>query len=118
MEKKKMEDKKKEQERLKQEELKRKEQERKQQEEQRKQEEKSKQQKTAVYDEPPQGEEDGSSENDNVYDQIDEEDDQYENTGAVPGANGHGGGICAIALYDYQAMADDEISFDPNDIIT
>jgi len=53
-----------------------------------------------------------------LYDQIDEEDDQYENTGAVPGANGHSGGICAIALYDYQAMADDEISFDPNDIIT
>ena len=28
------------------------------------------------------------------------------------------GGISAIALYDYQAMAEDEISFDPNDIIT
>ena len=27
-------------------------------------------------------------------------------------------GLCAIALYDYQAAADDEISFDPNDIIT
>lgn len=27
-------------------------------------------------------------------------------------------GICAMALYDYQASADDEISFDPNDIIT
>merc|ERR1712037_486051 len=31
---------------------------------------------------------------------------------------GKSGGISAIALYDYQAMADDEISFDPNDIIT
>ena len=28
------------------------------------------------------------------------------------------GGISAIALYDYQANAEDEISFDPNDIIT
>merc|ERR1712018_1122976 len=27
-------------------------------------------------------------------------------------------GLTAIALYDYQAAADDEISFDPNDIIT
>ena len=28
------------------------------------------------------------------------------------------GGISAIALYDYQANAEDEISFDPNDVIT
>ena len=28
------------------------------------------------------------------------------------------GSITAVALYDYQAMAEDEISFDPNDIIT
>lgn len=27
-------------------------------------------------------------------------------------------GISAIALYDYQAAADDEISFDPDDTIT
>lgn len=27
-------------------------------------------------------------------------------------------GLSAIALYDYQAAADDEISFDPDDIIT
>lgn len=27
-------------------------------------------------------------------------------------------GITAIALYDYQAAADDEISFDPDDLIT
>ncbi|EFA13430.2 Drebrin-like protein [Tribolium castaneum] len=27
-------------------------------------------------------------------------------------------GISAVALYDYQAAADDEISFDPDDIIT
>ena len=34
-------------------------------------------------------------------------DDNFENTG-----------VTAIALYDYQAAADDEISFDPNDVIT
>lgn len=27
-------------------------------------------------------------------------------------------GVSAIALYDYQAAADDEISFDPDDVIT
>ena len=27
-------------------------------------------------------------------------------------------GLCAVALYDYQAAAEDEISFDPNDIIS
>lgn len=27
-------------------------------------------------------------------------------------------GLSAVALYDYQAGADDEISFDPEDIIT
>ena len=27
-------------------------------------------------------------------------------------------GISAVALYDYQAAADDEISFDPDDVIT
>lgn len=27
-------------------------------------------------------------------------------------------GVTAIALYDYQAAADDEISFDPDDVIT
>ena len=27
-------------------------------------------------------------------------------------------GVTATALYDYQAAADDEISFDPNDVIT
>jgi hypothetical protein len=35
--------------------------------------------------------------------------------------NGHSASVSApsaIALYDYQAADDDEISFDPNDIIT
>jgi len=43
----------------------------------------------------------------------DEEDNIYENE-----AGGEAGSITAVALYDYQAMAEDEISFDPNDIIT
>ena len=47
------------------------------------------------------------------------EDDTYENPNEEQTARGGGGGgITAIALYDYQAQADDEISFDPNDIIS
>merc|ERR1712037_199287 len=45
------------------------------------------------------------------------EDDTYENPNEAA-SRGGGGGITAIALYDYQAQADDEISFDPNDIIS
>lgn len=43
---------------------------------------------------------------------------------AVPSSNGHDIkspgdlGICAIALYDYEASDETEISFDPNDVIT
>lgn len=41
-------------------------------------------------------------------------------TTVVTAGGGEGGdtGVTASALYDYQAAADDEISFDPNDIIT
>ena len=46
------------------------------------------------------------------------EDDTYENPNEAASRGGGGGGITAIALYDYQAQADDEISFDPNDIIS
>merc|ERR1712080_447907 len=45
------------------------------------------------------------------------EDETYENPNEAA-SRGGGGGITAIALYDYQAQADDEISFDPNDIIS
>jgi len=45
------------------------------------------------------------------------EDATYENPNEEQASRG-GGGITAIALYDYQAQADDEISFDPNDIIS
>ena len=45
------------------------------------------------------------------------EDETYENPNEAV-SRGGGGGITAIALYDYQAQADDEISFDPNDIIS
>merc|ERR1712083_492690 len=46
------------------------------------------------------------------------EEDTYENQDEQASRGGGGGGITAIALYDYQAQADDEISFDPNDIIS
>lgn len=64
-----------------------------------------------VYDVPPEGDDD-SSEEDEEYDTM----EPVRETASA--ANGHSVGISAIALYDYQAMADDEISFDPNDIIT
>merc|ERR1711913_139330 len=82
-------------------------------EERRQQEIKSKQQKISqpAYDVPPEEDVESSDEDDNVYDSM-------EPAKETSGANGHSGGISAIALYDYQAMADDEISFDPNDIIT
>lgn len=34
------------------------------------------------------------------------------------GLEENGSGYVAVALYDYQASADDELSFDPDDIIT
>ncbi|XP_059927114.1 src substrate protein p85-like isoform X2 [Gadus macrocephalus] len=51
------------------------------------------------------------------------EEDLYQNVEAEPGdvAPGDGGedqGVTAVALYDYQAAGEDEISFDPDDIIT
>merc|ERR1711892_916098 len=52
------------------------------------------------------------------YDMPPEEDDIYDNIEEVIDAKKAGAGITAIALYDYQAMAEDEISFDPNDIIS
>ena len=48
-----------------------------------------------------------------------EQEQVYENQDAYEDeAKRGGGGITAVALYDYQAMADDEISFDPNDVIS
>lgn len=38
--------------------------------------------------------------------------------GSVPDVVPRGVGITAIALYDYEATDDDELSFDPNDIIS
>jgi len=63
------------------------------------------------YDNPPE---------DEVYDNMVEEDDNediYDNMEPNP-PSPKGAGISAVALYDYQAMAEDEISFDPNDTIT
>jgi len=43
--------------------------------------------------------------------------DRNDSTISIPNLKS-GVGITAIALYDYQAMAEDEISYDPNDIIS
>ncbi|KAL1246930.1 hypothetical protein QQF64_034685 [Cirrhinus molitorella] len=47
-----------------------------------------------------------------------EQDDQYQTSGAQSYEYGEDLGLTAVALYDYQAAGDDEISFDPDDIIT
>ncbi|XP_056100576.1 src substrate cortactin-like [Rhinichthys klamathensis goyatoka] len=47
-----------------------------------------------------------------------EPDDQIQTSGAQPDEYGEDLGVTAVALYDYQAAGDDEISFDPDDIIT
>ncbi|XP_066495361.1 drebrin-like protein isoform X2 [Tiliqua scincoides] len=58
----------------------------------------------AIYDEPPQEE---------------AEDTKYEYVDTYPqNLNLEGKGLCARALYDYQAADDTEISFDPENIIT
>nr|AAU34005.1 cortactin isoform F [Danio rerio] len=50
------------------------------------------------------------------------QEDLYQNTEPDTGAESYeyaeDEGITAVALYDYQAAGDDEISFDPDDIIT
>eukprot|EP00795_Rhopilema_esculentum_P005318 gene5318-487_t len=49
-----------------------------------------------------------------------EEDNTYETLGdsAPAAADTQTGGRCAVALYDYQATAEDEVTFDPGDVIT
>ncbi|XP_051953522.1 src substrate cortactin-like isoform X1 [Xyrauchen texanus] len=47
-----------------------------------------------------------------------EPDSQYQNSGDQSYEHGEDLGVTAVALYDYQAAGDDEISFDPDDIIT
>merc|ERR1712212_1446672 len=100
---------------------KRKEEEVKRQEQARREEEERQNQATnARYDMPP--------EEDDIYDNMEdvsqgarksvEEDDIYDDMEEVIDAKKTGAGITAIALYDYQAMAEDEISFDPNDVIS
>ncbi|XP_056269296.1 src substrate cortactin-like isoform X2 [Pseudoliparis swirei] len=55
-----------------------------------------------------------------VYDTVqDHEDlDQNPQEEAEPAKGGEDLGVTAVALYDYQAAGEDEISFDPDDIIT
>merc|ERR1711892_1659538 len=96
---------------------------RRQEQARREEEERQNQATNARYDMPP--------EEDDIYDNMEddievsggarksaEEDDIYDNMEEVIDAKKAGAGITAIALYDYQAMAEDEISFDPNDIIS
>ena len=84
-----------------------------------------------LYENPAEGAKKGGGaiQEDDLYENPEEEaprggaaayqeDDLYENPEENAGRGGGGGGIMAIALYDYQAQADDEISFDPNDIIS
>ncbi|XP_058606815.1 src substrate cortactin-like [Onychostoma macrolepis] len=47
-----------------------------------------------------------------------EPDEQYQTSGAQSYEIGEDLGVTAVALYDYQAAGEDEISFDPDDIIT
>ncbi|XP_039503443.1 src substrate cortactin-like isoform X2 [Pimephales promelas] len=47
-----------------------------------------------------------------------EPDDPIQTSAAQPDEYGEDLGVTAVALYDYQAAGDDEISFDPDDIIT
>uniref|UniRef100_A0A8C1GML2 Cortactin n=1 Tax=Cyprinus carpio TaxID=7962 RepID=A0A8C1GML2_CYPCA len=47
-----------------------------------------------------------------------EPDEQNQTSGAQSYESGEDLGVTAVALYDYQAAGDDEISFDPDDIIT
>ncbi|XP_052438544.1 src substrate cortactin [Carassius gibelio] len=47
-----------------------------------------------------------------------EPDEQDQTAGAPLYESGEDLGVTAVALYDYQAAGDDEISFDPDDIIT
>merc|ERR1711936_29554 len=65
------------------------------------------------YDLPP------GEDYDNMED-VTADDDLYDNMEDSGGEEEQkaGAGVSAIALYDYQADAEDEISFDPNDIIT
>merc|ERR1712241_15618 len=116
-----MEQKRKEEERKQQEQARREEEKRRQEQARREEEERQNQATNVRYDMPP--------EDDDIYDNMEdevsqgarksvEEDDIYDDMEEVIDTKKTGAGITAIALYDYQAMAEDEISFDPNDIIS
>nr|XP_058929743.1 drebrin-like protein isoform X2 [Kogia breviceps] len=65
----------------------------------------------AVYEEPPEQE--------TLYEEppmVQQQDTSSEPTDHYPGLSGKG--LCARALYDYQAADDTEISFDPENLIT
>lgn len=65
----------------------------------------------AVYEEPPEQE--------TVYEEppmVQQQDTSSEPVDHYPGLSGKG--LCARALYDYQAADETEISFDPENLIT
>merc|ERR1712083_377358 len=65
------------------------------------------------YDLPPEEDYDNMEDvtaDDDLYDNMEDSGGEEEQKARA--------GVSAIALYDYQADAEDEISFDPNDIIT
>lgn len=64
---------------------------------------------------------------DSAWREADEQNDEWkeevatyaqENTNLETVAEESGTGLIAVALYDYQAAAEDELSFDPDEIIT
>ncbi|GAA6093418.1 src substrate protein p85 isoform X1 [Tachysurus ichikawai] len=56
------------------------------------------------------------SKQEDLYQNLDQDD--YQATDTQSYDYGEDLGVTAVALYDYQAAGDDEISFDPDDIIT
>ncbi|KAB5575040.1 hypothetical protein PHYPO_G00216110 [Pangasianodon hypophthalmus] len=73
--------------------------------------EKTEETKEHVYEVEP------STEHEDLYLNPDQ-DDQYQAAETQSYDYGEDLGVTAVALYDYQATGDDEISFDPDDIIT
>ncbi|KAG8576500.1 hypothetical protein GDO81_009884 [Engystomops pustulosus] len=76
----------------------------------------------AIPDPPPRLEEDETDEYENMDPQVDKQDSLYEEI-SKESIKEHGGqtgasGITATAIYDYEGGGDDEISFEPQDLIT
>ncbi|XP_053318246.1 src substrate cortactin-like isoform X2 [Spea bombifrons] len=55
---------------------------------------------------------------DNLYEGLAKKDDNHGMAPPCPMGETQTSGICAVAIYDYEGGGDDEISFDPQDLIT